>query len=38
MPVVLPQVNLAAEQYNGIVRLVMRRIPAQLEVNFAVRF
>lgn len=37
-PVVVPQVNVAAEQYNGIVRLVMRGIPVQLEVNIAVRF
>jgi carboxypeptidase Q len=37
-PVVTPQVNIAAEQYNGIVRLVMRGVPVQLEVNIAVRF
>jgi len=37
-PLVTPQVNVAAEQYNGIVRLVMRGIPVQLEVNIAVRF
>jgi len=37
-PVVTPQVNVAAEQYNTIVRLVMRGIPVQLEVNIAVRF
>ena len=37
-PVVTPQVNVSAEQYNGIVRLVMRGIPVQLEVNIAVRF
>src|SRR5208283_2440401 len=37
-PVVTPQVNVAAEQYNGIVRLVMRGIPVQLEVNIAARF
>jgi len=36
--VVPPQVNVAAEQYNGIVRLVMRGIPVELEVNIAVRF
>jgi hypothetical protein len=37
IPVVVPQVNVAAEQYNGIVRLVLRGIPVQLEVNIAVR-
>jgi carboxypeptidase Q len=37
-PVVTPQVNVSGEQYNGIVRLVMRGIPVQLEVNVAVRF
>jgi carboxypeptidase Q len=37
-PVVTPQVNVAAEQYNRIVRLVMRGIPVQLEVNIAARF
>src|SRR5580700_5435962 len=37
-PVVTPQVNVAAEQYNRIVRLVMRGIPVQLEVNIGVRF
>jgi hypothetical protein len=37
-PVVVPQVNVAAEQYNGIVRLVMRGIPVQREVNIAVGF
>lgn len=37
-PLVTPQVNVAAEQYNGIVRLVMRGIPVRLEVNIAVRF
>jgi hypothetical protein len=37
-PVVTPQVNVAAEQYNGIARLVTRGIPVQLEVNVAVRF
>ena len=35
---VTPQANVAAEQYNRIVRLVMRGIPVQLEVNIAVRF
>ena len=37
-PVVTPQVSVAAEQYNGIVRQVTRGIPVQLEVNVAVRF
>jgi len=37
-PVVVPQVNVAAEQYNEIVRMVTRGIPVQLEVNIAVRF
>jgi hypothetical protein len=37
-PVVPPQVNVAAELYNGIVRQVTRGIPVQLEVNIAVRF
>jgi carboxypeptidase Q len=37
-PVVTPQVNVAAEQYNRIVRLVARGIPVQLEVNIATRF
>ena len=37
-PVVTPQVNVAAELYNGIVRQVTRGIPVQLEVNIAVRF
>jgi Zn-dependent M28 family amino/carboxypeptidase len=37
-PAVTPQVSVAAEQYNGIVRQVTRGIPVQLEVNIAVRF
>lgn len=37
-PLVTPQVNVAAEQYNGIARLVTRGIPVQLEVNIAVHF
>jgi len=37
-PVVVPQAVVAAEQYNGIVRLLGRGIPVQLEVNIAVRF
>jgi hypothetical protein len=37
-PVVTPQVNVAAEQYNRIVRLVARGIRVELEVNISVRF
>jgi carboxypeptidase Q len=37
-PVVTPQINVAAEQYNRIVRLVARGIAVQLEVNIAARF
>jgi len=37
-PVVTPQVSVAAEQYNRVVRLVARGIPVQLEVNIATRF
>jgi len=37
-PVVTPQANVAAEQYNRMVRLVARGIPAQLEVNITARF
>jgi Zn-dependent M28 family amino/carboxypeptidase len=37
-PIVTPQANVAAEQYNRIVRLVARGIPVQLEINIAVRF
>jgi carboxypeptidase Q len=37
-PVVTPQVVVAAEQYNRIVRLVERGIPVELEVNIAARF
>lgn len=37
-PVLVPQVNVAAEQYNGIVRMVTRGIPVQMEVDLAVRF
>jgi Zn-dependent M28 family amino/carboxypeptidase len=36
--VVTPQVNVAAEQYNRIVRLVARGIFVELEVNIAARF
>lgn len=35
---VTPQVNIAAEQYNRIVRLVARGIPVQLEVNISAHF
>lgn len=37
-PVVVPQVVVAAEQYNRIVRLIARSIPVELEINIAVRF
>jgi len=37
-PVVTPQANVAAEQYNRIVRLVARGIAVQLEINIAARF
>jgi carboxypeptidase Q len=37
-PVVTPQVNVAAEQYNRIVRLVSRGIRVELDVNISVRF
>jgi len=37
-PVVTPQANVAAEQYNRMVWLVARGIPAQLEVNITARF
>jgi len=37
-PALTPQVYVAAEQYNGIVRQLMRGIPVQLEVNIAVHF
>src|SRR5258708_3225276 len=37
-PAIVPQVVVAAEQYNRIVRLVARGIPVQLEINIAVRF
>jgi carboxypeptidase Q len=37
-PVVTPQMNVAAEQYNRIVRLMARGIHVQLEVNIATRF
>lgn len=37
-PVVTPQVVVAAEQYNRMVRLAARGIPVELEVNIAARF
>jgi carboxypeptidase Q len=37
-PVVTPQIIVAAEQYNRIVRLVEREVPVELEVNIAARF
>ena len=37
-PVVTPQVNVAAEQYNRMVRLVERGIRVELEMNISVRF
>jgi carboxypeptidase Q len=37
-PKIIPQVVLAAEQYNRIVRLLNRGIPAQLELKIDARF
>jgi carboxypeptidase Q len=37
-PAVLPQANVAAEQYNLIIRLLARGIAVQLEVNINARF
>jgi carboxypeptidase Q len=37
-PAIVPQVVVAAEQYNRIVRLVTRGVSVQLEINIAVRF
>src|SRR5215469_5884570 len=37
-PVVTPQVVVAAEQYNRLVRLAERGIPVELEVGIAARF
>jgi hypothetical protein len=37
-PAVTPQVNVAAEHYNRIVRLIERGVPVQLEINIAARF
>jgi hypothetical protein len=37
-PAITPQVVVAAEQYNRMVRLAERGIPVQLEINIAARF
>jgi carboxypeptidase Q len=37
-PVITPQVNVAAEHYNRLVRLVERGIPVQLEIKIDARF
>ncbi len=37
-PAVVPQANVAAEQYNRIIRLLARGVPVQLEVNISARF
>ncbi len=37
-PKVIPQMVVAAEQYNRMIRLVKRGVPVQLEVNIATRF
>ena len=37
-PRVLPQVVVAAEHYNRLIRLLGRGIPVQLEINIAARF
>jgi carboxypeptidase Q len=37
-PVVTPQVEVSAEQYNEIVRMAMRGMDVQLEVNLVARF
>lgn len=37
-PKILPQVVVAAEQYNRIIRLVSRGLPVQLEINVNARF
>jgi Zn-dependent M28 family amino/carboxypeptidase len=38
MPVVMPQLVVAAEQYNRMVRLIARGIPVEMEVNISTRF
>src|SRR5260370_5699411 len=37
-PTVVPQANVAAEQYNRMIRLLGRGIPVQLEGNISARF
>jgi carboxypeptidase Q len=37
-PAVVPQANVAAEQYNRIIRLLARGIAVELEVNIGARF
>jgi carboxypeptidase Q len=37
-PTVVPQVVVAAEQYNRLLRFVARGVPVQLEINIAARF
>src|SRR5258708_6290634 len=37
-PTVIPQVSVAAENYNRIIRLLARGIPVQLEINIDSRF
>lgn len=37
-PQILPQVVVAAEQYNRMIRLIARGVPVQLEINIAARF
>jgi carboxypeptidase Q len=37
-PAILPQINVAAEQYNRLVRLAARGIAVRLEIGIAVRF
>jgi hypothetical protein len=37
-PQLVPQVVVAAEQYNRLIRLITQNVPVQLEVNIAVRF
>jgi carboxypeptidase Q len=37
-PRILPQVVVAAEQYNRMIRLAGRGVPVQLEINIAARF
>ena len=37
-PVVIPQVAVAAEHYNRIIRLLAKGVPVQLEINITSRF